>query len=91
MSEAAREFLDTLAKVLLPCWILGFAMQLLVIGAVLVMGDTVHEWHGELFGLSIRESNLITASYAGLLKLCVGVLFFIPWLAIRFVLRKPKS
>ena len=90
MSEATRELFDTLAKMLLRCWIIGLILQLMLIGGVLSMGEMIHNWHG-MFGLSNHEADMNTAGYAALLKLCVGVFFFVPWLAIRLVFKTPKD
>ncbi len=91
MSDATRDFFDTLAKVLLRCWIFGFVLLFLWLAAVLVMGETIHTLHGPLFGLSNHELDVIFYGGMGLLKLCVLVFFFMPWLAIRLVLRKAKG
>ena len=90
MSDAIREVLDTMAKVLLRCWIIGIVVQFISLGAVLSMGEMLHDIHGSLFGLTIQESNMITASYLSLLKVCVTV-FFITWLAIWLVLKKKND
>ena len=91
MSEATREVLNTIAKVLLRCWIVGVVLQLLTFGGVLYMGGVVHYFHETLFGLSNHESDLIIAGYLSLLKLFVGVVFFIPWLAIWLLLIQTKK
>ena len=86
MSEATREVFHTLAKVLLRCWIIGLVLQLMLMGAVLSIGETIHNFHA-MFGLSNHESDIVTCGYAALLKLCVGVFSFVPWLAIWLVLK----
>ncbi len=91
MSETTREVFDTLAKVLLRCWIFGFVLQLVTVAAVLLMGETLHNMHGAMFGLSNHDSDMITVGYLSLLKLCVAVFFFIPWLSIWLVLKKTDS
>jgi hypothetical protein len=40
-----------------------------------------------MFGLSQHELNIIHYSGMALVKLCVILFFFIPWLSIRMVLR----
>ncbi len=91
MSEATRELFETVAKVLLFCLILGLVLQLTTLGAVLGMGDIIHDLHSALFGLSSHESDLITAGYSALIKVFTAIFFLIPWVAIRIVLRKPKN
>ncbi|MCZ6874746.1 MAG: hypothetical protein O7G88_14650 [bacterium] len=91
MSDSTRDFFDTLVKVLLRCWIFGFVLLFIWLSAVLLMGELIHKLHGPVFGLSKHELDVIFYCGMGLLKLCVLVFFFIPWLAIRLVLRKAKG
>jgi hypothetical protein len=91
MSDSARDVFDTLAKVLLRCWIFGFVLLAGWLGAVLLMGGTIHKLHGPMFGLSNHELDVIFYCGMGLLKLCVLVFYCIPWLAIRLVLRRAKG
>ncbi len=93
MSTASQpgEFFDTLAKVLLRCWILGFVLLLFWFGSVTLAGDLAYQVHGDLFGLTLPELRII--HYCGMLltKLIVGVLFFIPWVSIRLVLKRHRA
>ncbi len=90
MSETTREVLDTLAKVLLRCWIAGFVLQIVSFGGVVLMHEVIYELYTALFGLSIYDSDMIICSYLALLKLCVLVFFLIPWVSIRLVLRTSR-
>lgn len=90
MSDATRELLETLAKVLLRCWVIGMVLQLVTLLAVMAMGDVVHGMYANIFGLSEHESSLIIASYLALLKLVIATGFFIPWLATHLVLRASR-
>ncbi len=90
MSETTREMFDTLGRVLLRCWIFGFVLQLVSFGGVLLMGSVVYDLYGSLFGMTKFESDMIIVGYLAVIKLCVLVFFFIPWLAIRLVLKTPK-
>jgi hypothetical protein len=92
MAEPSRtiEFFDTLAKVLLRCWIFGYVFLLVWFGIYMLAGDTIHGFHGGMFGLTKHELDLIFYCGMGLLKLFVIVFFFIPWLAIKLVLRKKE-
>lgn len=91
MADSTRDVFDTLAKVLLRCWLLGFALLFIWLGAVLLMGKTIHDLHGPMFRLSNHELDVIFYCGMGLLKLLVLVFFFIPWLSIRLVLRRPHD
>jgi hypothetical protein len=83
-----RECLQTLAQVLLRCWLLGFLLLLLWVAAFLLGGETVFRLHEQMFGLSKHELDLIFYCGIGLTKLFVLLFFFFPWLAVRLVLRK---
>jgi hypothetical protein len=81
------EFFDILSKVLIRCWLFGFALLLVWAGVVLLGRDLVYPLNSDLFGLAEHELDLI--SYSGIVftKVIVLVFFFIPWAAIRLVLR----
>lgn len=88
MSESTREFFDTLAKILLRCGICGMVLLLIWFGCYMLLGDVIHGLHGEMFGLSNHELDVIHYSGMGLVKLLVFVLFLFPWLSIKLVFRK---
>ena len=91
MPESTNDFFQFLAKVLLRCWILGFALLFLWAAAVLLGGEPIYRRHGPLFNLSPDELRVI--HYCGILlfKLFLIVFFFIPWIAIKLALRKPHD
>ena len=91
MTDSTREFFDTLGKVLLRCWLFGFLFLLFWFGFYMLAGEFVHQLHGNMFGLSEHEMDVIFYCGMGLFKLCVIVFFFFPWLAIWLVLRKAKG
>jgi Family of unknown function (DUF6868) len=90
MSERNQttELFETLAKVLLRCWIFGFLLLLIWAGAFMLAANVIHDLHGSIFGLSPHELNVIHYCGIAFVKLCVILFFFFPWLAIRLVLRK---
>lgn len=92
MSDSTRssELLDTLAKVLLRCWLFGFLFLLIWSAAYMLAGEAIHRLHGPMFGITKHEMDVIFYCGMGLLKLFVFVLFLFPWLAIRLVLRKER-
>jgi hypothetical protein len=81
------DFFDTLAKVLLRCGVLGYVLLLLSVGVILIAGDPIYRLNGSLFGLSRHELELIIYECIVLMKVIVLLFFWIPWLAIRLVLR----
>lgn len=89
MSDQTTEFFDMLAKILLRCWIFGFVLLFIWLGAFL--SGAVHNLHGPLMDLSNHDLNVIHYCGMAFLKLCVIVFSFFPWLSIRLVLRKAKA
>lgn len=91
MTESMRDHLATMEKLLLRCWLFGFVLLFIWLGAILLMGNLIHDLHGPMFGLTKHELDLIFYCGMGILKLIVLACFFIPWLSIKFVLKKPGS
>jgi len=91
MQESTKNVFDTLAKILLRCWIFGFVLLAIWLGAVLLMGESIHKLHGPMFGITGHELDVLFYGGMGMLKLFVFVFFFIPWLSMRLVLNKAKG
>lgn len=87
ISGEARAFWEILNRALLRCWILGFVVVLIWTALFGLASDFVHQLHGAMFGLSNHELDLIFDCGIGLTKVSVILLFFLPWLSIRTVLR----
>ncbi len=90
MTDATRDFLDTLDKILLRCWIISFVLAMFSFVVFMLTGDMIDEIHGKMFELSAHELDLIIYCGLGLFKLFVLIFFLIPWMAIKLVLRKEK-
>jgi hypothetical protein len=88
MSDSTREFFDTLGKVLLRCWIIGFVLLLFSFVVFMLTGEIIDEIHGKMFGLTPHELDLIIYCGLGLFKLFVFIFYLFPWIAIKLVLRK---
>ena len=91
MTDSTRDFFDTLAKVLLRCWIISFALGLFSFVVFMLTGEIIDEIHGKMFGLSAHELDLIIYCGLWLFKLFVFIFFLFPWIAIRLVLRKASK
>ena len=91
MIQSTRDFFDSLANILLRCWIIGFGLLLLSLVVFLLTGKIIDDIHGRLFGLSPHELDLIIYCGLGLFKLFVLIFFLLPWIAIRLVLRGAKD
>ena len=85
------DFLDTLAKILLRCWIFGFVLLLFWWGAIALAGDLTLGIHGDMFGVTRPQLNVIHDCRILLTKLVVGLFFFIPWVSIKMVQKKRKA
>jgi hypothetical protein len=86
VNDSTRDIFRTCASVLLWCWIFGFVLLFVWTGAV--VSGIVYRVHGPLMELSRDQLEVIHYCGLGLFKLTLLTLFFIPWLAIRLVLRK---
>ena len=93
MSETTQtdDLLDAVAKILLRCWIFGFILLLFWWGAVTLASDLVFGVHGDMFDLTRPQLNVIHYCGILLMKLVVVTFYFIPWVAIRVVLKKRKA
>ena len=90
MIDSTRDFFDTLAKVLIRCWLFGVLLLLFSFVIFMLTREIIDDVHGRMFGVTPHELDLIIYCGMGLHKLCVNVFFLFPWLAIRWVLRKDK-
>jgi hypothetical protein len=80
-SRNVNEIFETLAKIMLRCFVLGYCLLLFWIVLQLCAGD-------KLFRLTPHEVELINYCGIAFVK-CVVLLFFLfPYVAIRLVLRK---
>ncbi|MGZ0172868.1 MAG: hypothetical protein ACKVHE_25310 [Planctomycetales bacterium] len=59
MSDSIKELLETAKDVLLRCWIFGFVLLFIWLGAILLMGNLIHDLHGPMFGLTNHELDLL--------------------------------
>ena len=85
--KSVNELFDTLARILLRCFVLGYALLLLWFTAFLAAGDMLNGAYAKLFGLTQQEANMVHYYGIAFVK-CVVLLFFLfPYVAIRLVLR----
>ena len=86
--KETHDLLDAVAKVLIRCFFLGYLFLLLWFGVYLLAGDLIYRMNGPLFGLSQHEMNLMHFCGIVLVKCFVFLVFLLPYLAIRLVLRQ---
>jgi hypothetical protein len=90
MSEPnhVNELFDTLAKISLRCFVMGYCLLLLWFVLYLYAGDLIYGIGDKSFRLTRHEVDLIIYGGMAFVK-CVVLLFFLfPYVAIRWVLRK---
>ena len=85
------DLFDTLAKVLLRCAVFGYLLLLLTFVVYMLAGGELYRLNMGIVDLSKHEFDLIIYGCIVLIKLIVLLFFFIPWLAIRLVLRKARA
>ena len=86
--KETHDLLDTVAKVLLRCFILSYLFLLLWVGCFLLAGDLLYRINGPLFGLTQHEMNLVSFYGIVLVKCFAFLVFLFPYIAIRLVLRQ---
>ncbi len=66
MTESTRDFFDTLAKVLIRCWLLGTLLLLFSFVVFMLTGEIIDDIHGRWFGVTPHELDLIIYCGMGL-------------------------
>ena len=59
MTDSTHDFFDTMAKILLRCWVFGFLLLLVWFGIYMLATDVIYRLHGTMFGLSGHDLNVI--------------------------------
>ena len=90
-STPLNDVLETVARILLRCWIFGFLILLLWFAACTLASDLVYGVHASMFDLQQDQLKAIHYCGMGFLKLSVAVFFFIPWVSIRMVLKRRQA
>ena len=89
----ARAFYETTARILFRAFLLGAGLQLLWLGVYMLFDS---QWVAEVHSRFMGEGVTITAQQIGeltyygvaVVKTFVFLVFLIPWLAIRWALKK---
>jgi hypothetical protein len=82
-----RKTLELVSAVLLRCFLLGVALQVIWFVMVLLMGDWAHSIHARIFDVSKKEFDLLCYYGMAFVKTIVILGFLIPWAATKLVLR----
>lgn len=87
-SNPVHDLFDTLARILLRCFVLGYLLLLLWFGVYLCAGSVIYGMGGKLFGLTPHEVDMVNYCGMAAVKCAVLLFFLLPYLATRWVLRK---
>ena len=87
-SKNVDELFDTLAKILLRCFVLGYFLLLLWFVVYLCGGDVIYDIGGKPFSLTPHEWDMTNYCGMTIVKGVVVLFFLCPYVAIRLVLRK---
>ena len=82
------ELFDTLAKVLLRCFVLAYFFLLLWFVLCVFAGDVIYGIGGKPFGLTPHEFDMTNYCGMAIVKGTVVLFFLCPYVAIRVILRK---
>jgi hypothetical protein len=77
--------LDLVSKILLWCFVLGFAVLLFWFVCILAAGEFIYGVHATMFDVSKHEFDVLNYYGMAVLKLFISVFYLIPYLAIRLV------
>jgi hypothetical protein len=90
-SKALNELLDAVARILLRCFVLGYALLLLWAAVYLFADNVLYVPALRLFGLTSHEVDVIQYCGIAFVKCLVLLFFLFPYIAIRWVLRNRAS
>ena len=81
-------FLQTLATILIRSFLFGLAFLLLWFLLYLIAPGSMFETNAKWFNIGKRDFDLINYFGMGFVKISIFVFFFLPYLAIRSMLRR---
>ena len=82
--------MENIAGVLIRCFFLIFALNLLWFVFFLLGGDWAYYLHSHWFDLSSHDYDLVFYCIMALTKIFSFVFFLFPYIAIKLVIRKAK-
>ena len=82
--------LKVLSKILLWCFVLGFLSLLLWFTFYITAADFIFAVHGDMFDLTRHDFDLMNYYGMAFVKGTVFLLFLVPYIAVRLVLRGIK-
>ena len=88
LSEEAFQILDTIAAILLRCFIFMVTAQVFVWLVLFLAEDTLYQIYSKMFDLSKKEYDLFILYSLTFMKVLNVVFFLMPFLAIKLMLRR---
>ena len=87
-SNDVNEILEVTCQVLITCFVMVIFVLIFWWGALGLMGDLAYSVHSKFAPISRQQFDII--QYAGLLmtKAAIFILFLLPYIAIRLMIRK---
>lgn len=85
------EVLEVAAQVLIRCTIMGVVVLLIWWGVLEVFGDLAYSIHSRIFPMSRQQFDLVHYTGTLMTKAAVSLLFFLPYIALRLVMKKRKK
>jgi hypothetical protein len=89
--DERKMFFETLAKVLMWCFLLSFALLLFWTAFYFLLGDWAYAIHARWFELSRHDFDMLHYFGLGFIKALTFLFFLFPYISIRIVLRDIKA
>lgn len=87
-SMTVDELLEAVAGVLIRCFFLGMAVMLFTFFVSLFGKELAYSVHSKMYDITAHEFELLLYFGLAFLKTMVFVLFLLPYIGIRMVLKK---
>lgn len=88
LSEEALQIFETIAGILLRCFIIMVIAQVFVWLVLFLAEDTLYKIHSKMFDLSKKEYGQFILYSLTFMKILNVTLFLMPFLAIKLMLRR---
>ncbi len=86
-----NEKLEIIGQVLIRCFIIAMIMLLYWWGALTFMGDLTYSVHSRMFPISREQFDIIHYSGMLIFKAVIFVIFLIPYISMKLVIRKRRE
>ena len=91
LSTDLENTLRVLSKILLWCFLLGFLFLLIWLAFYMAAADFIFGVHGGMFDLTRHDFDIMNYYGMAYFKMTVFVLFLIPYIAVRLVLKSQRG